>query len=189
MFRIFTIAYFLFLTSATARVGTYNNAREKEATDNVKPIQRRQLEADDFVPLGCNSKLDTAICSSWSTRIGKQNVHTKRVTVQCGECVRMDHAGETIVFEKGLDIRGKLVFPDGYKIQVFSTMITVQGHLEMTATKGVDGKPAITFTMIGDDANLTMTPIGENKLKCNGGQTCPVGKKSITVAGGNVNSK
>jgi len=142
----------------------------------------------DFVPLSCNRKLETATCTPWSTRIGTNAVHSKRVTIQCGECIVMDHKGSTLTFNNGLDIRGKLVFPDGYSLHVISTMIVVQGHLEMTATKKVDGNPSIRFTMVGDDEQQSFLSMGDNKGKC-GGDYCYVGKKSITVAGGKVNSK
>lgn len=151
--------------------------------------QSRRLMVRDLVPLICNRQLESATCTMWSERIGTDSVFSRRVTIDCGECVIMDHAGDTLTFHRGLDVRGKLIFPDGYKLNIISTMIAVQGHLEMTATKPVDGIPSIKFTMIGSNELQTLFTMGENRGVCDGEPECVVGKKSITVAGGRVTSK
>ena len=101
----------------------------------------------------------------------------------------MDHASGNLSLLGGLDILGKLVFPDGYNLNLVTTMIAVQGELVMTASKPVDGTPQIKFTMIGNDDQMTFTPIDANANACKGVSTCPTGKKAIVVAGGKVNSK
>ena len=151
--------------------------------------QPRRLETLDFVPLVCNSKLASAVCTKWSEVIGTANVYTKRVTIGCGQCVIMDYAGANLTLQDGLDVRGRLIFPDGYKLNLITTMIVVQGQLDMIARKPVDGIPNIKITMIGNNDGLQFFPMGENKGKCGGETMCTVGKKSITVAGGKVNSK
>ena len=101
----------------------------------------------------------------------------------------MDHASGNLSLLGGLDVLGKLVFPDGYNLNLVTTMIAVQGELEMTASKPVDGTPQIKFTMIGNDDQMTFTPIDANANACEGVSTCTTGKKAIVVAGGKVNSK
>jgi len=145
-------------------------------------------EIRDFVPLGCNANIGTAVCESWTSKFGTNDEHSNRITIDCGQCITMDHGGETLSLLDGLEIYGKLVFPDGYKLEVETTMLSVQGELEMTALKPVDGSPQVIFTMIGDD-DETFTPIGENIEACDGERMCSTGKRGIVVAGGRVNRK
>jgi len=161
-------------------------------TDPEAKLPRRKLQqhadgVEDFGTLSCNSNsiLETANCVSWSSTLGTNTVFNQRINIPCGQCVMMDLKG-TLTFNDGLDIRGKLVFPENSSIEVVSTMIVVQGELEMTSTKPVDGNPKIKFTMIGND-DMTFEPINENANNCKGAKTCGTGKKAIVVAGGKVN--
>ena len=70
----------------------------------------------------------------------------------------MDHASGNLSLLGGLDVLGKLVFPDGYNLNLVTTMIAVQGELEMSASKPVDGTPQIKFTMIGNDDQENKEP-------------------------------
>lgn len=151
-------------------------------------IVSRRLEISDFVPLECNANLDTAPCASWTSKFGDNGTYEARIVIPCGECVRMNYSGGILTLNGGLDVQGKLEFPDsGPAIEVVSTMIAVQGELKITSTKSVDGKPMVKLTMIGQEV-LSFTPIGNNANKC-GGATCDAGKKSIVVAGGKVDRK
>jgi hypothetical protein len=151
----------------------------------VQVDEERRLEVDDFVPLSCNNAvLD---CDSWTTVFGNVAAHTSRVVVPCGTCVTMDHPGPVLTLQDGIDIQGKLVFPDNYSLMVQTTSIVVQGQLDMTSTKLVDGTSTIRIRMIGDNKLQTFTPIGENAGACGG--DCVIGKKAIVVAGGKVNRK
>jgi hypothetical protein len=93
-----------------------------------------------------------------------------------------------VTFNDGLDIVGKLVFPDGYRVNVYSTLIVVQGVLDMKATGVVTGTPSIQFIMIGDNLDTVFTPVDVNANAC-GVSTCSTGKKGVIVAGGTVNRK
>ena len=146
----------------------------------------------DFVPLSCNSNLGTTACGSWTTIFGAAKEFANRVIVDCGTCITMDHPGPELTLTGGIDIRGKLVFPDAYSLTLRTAMITVQGELQLTSTsKAVDGTPLIRIIMIGTDTEQTFTPVGENSAACVSGTNvsglCKVGKKAITVAGGKVN--
>jgi G8 domain len=140
----------------------------------------------NFVPLSCNNNISATVCHKWSTKFGTTRIYNNRVIVPCGECITMDHIGD-ITFNDGLDIVGKLVFPDGYNVNVSSTMIVVQGVLEMKSTQPVTGTPSIRLTMIGNNTENSFTPVYENANVC-GISTCVVGKKGIVVAGGTVDS-
>jgi hypothetical protein len=152
------------------------------------PSRNLQSDVDrDLVPLSCNANIDRAACLNWSSRFGTNSVFSTRFVVPCGECVVMDLFGN-VTFNDGLDIVGKLVFPDGYRVNVYSTLIVVQGVLDVRATGAVTGIPSIQFVMIGDNLDTVFTPVDANANAC-GTSTCSAGKKAIVVAGGTVNRK
>jgi hypothetical protein len=102
-----------------------------------------------------------------------------------------------ITFLDGIDIIGKFVIPESYRIHIETTTIIVQGILEMTSTiTPITGQPMIHITMIppknttvdSPTANSsTFTPVYENALAC-ASATCNIGLKGIIVAGGTLNS-
>lgn len=144
---------------------------------------RRHLAVGGMQPQSCNDRFSG--CVNWSSLIGTDSVHRNRVIIPCGRCVVMDHQGDTLTLQGGLDIQGKLEFPNSYSgLTLRSTTIVVQGELEMVSTGKVVGTPAVKFEMIGNRDEL-FEPIGENSGYC-GGRTCMAGKKAITVAGGRV---
>ena len=156
---------------------------QKDAVDKARKLQGM----NNFVPLSCNAALETQPCPSWTSVFGSSTTYfPERVIVACGTCVTMDQQNMTLA--QGLDIQGKLVFPEGFIVTVRTASLTVQGQLQMLSTGPVDGTPKIRIIMIGDQAQ-TFTPIGENAANCGGGGSCNVSHKAITVAGGKVNSK
>jgi hypothetical protein len=98
----------------------------------------------------------------------------------------MNLSGGSLQLLDGFDIRGKLVFPNGYRLNLTSSAIVVQGELQMTSLKRVDGVPDVIFTMIGSLTNTTFTPVDVNANACKGVSTCTIGKKAIVVAGGKI---
>jgi hypothetical protein len=78
----------------------------------------------DFQPLSCNANLASAACSTWSSVFGTGTSYATRITIPCGQCITMDHVGDLELLG-GLDVIGKLVFPDGYSLNLASTMISV----------------------------------------------------------------
>lgn len=167
--------------SAFLRNSTSNN-------DIIDLPEIRNLQVDgmrDFKPLTCNAALATAQCVPWTRKFGTSTVYPARVVIPCGECVVMDVAGGTLLLQAGIDIIGKLVFPDGYKLNLSAPIIAIQGELEMTASKTVDGIPNIKITMFGANDKF-ITPVDVNAKACKGAATCNVGKKGIVVAGGKV---
>jgi hypothetical protein len=168
---------------------------------------RRHLHEEqpprDFVPLSCNSQLQMTVgrvggCQLWSQAVGTESVYPSRVTVPCGTCWILDLP--SVTFADGLDVQGRLVL-DGNKsrgprdlgggpaITIQTTLLVVQGRLEMTATTGpVRGYPDILISMVGHDDKTSFAPVWENSGACGDGSECLVGRKAIVVAGGSVNS-
>ena len=147
---------------------------------------------NDFVPLSCNANIASAPCSSWTSVYGTGLTFTNRVQVPCGTCVRMDHPGPQVTFLDGIDIIGKLIFPNNstYTITINTASITVQGELDLQSTvTPITGTPRIRIIMIGLNSNQVFTPVNENAGACptdNLFGTCKIGSKAITVAGGRV---
>jgi hypothetical protein len=97
----------------------------------------------------------------------------------------MDLPDDTLDLTGGLDIQGKLVFPDGYKLTVNAPFVRVQGELHMTSTKIPNGQEDVKFVLTGTNEDLTkFTPTDNNAEACDG--ECSVGKKPIVVAGGKL---
>ena len=160
-----------------------------EGHHKVVAKMRRQLIMDDFVPLSCNNNAGLNTCVSWTSVFGDAAQFSERVVVDCGVCISMDHPGPELTLLQGIDIRGKLVFEEGYAIMLQTASITVQGELEMHSTDPINGTPMIHILMIGTESQ-SFTPIGENSAICSAmpNQECAVDRKAITVAGGKVNS-
>ena len=184
-----TLLIFLSITGAVHSSGLRYQRTNSTTGKPTKVISRNlQVPVDgmrDFVPLTCNSNLSKAPCKSWSSTFGTSTTFSTRVTIPCGQCILMDSEEGRLTLQQGIDIIGKLVFPDGLKMDLSASIISIQGELEIRATKTVDGIPNIKFTMIGN-FEKTFSPVGENSKACNGAVTCKVGKKVIVVAGGKV---
>jgi hypothetical protein len=153
----------------------------------------RHLQGDgmmNFTTLACNANIATATCKSWTTQFGTSNSYNDLMIIPCGVCITMDYTQtQQLDLLGGIDIQGRLVFPDGYQIIITTPMIVVQGELIMTSSKPINGTPDVKITMIGQNDKQTFTPIDNNANACNfGSATCTVGKKAIVVAGGKVNS-
>ena len=144
---------------------------------------------NDFVPLSCNDDVATAECNSWTSLFGSSSAFTNQIIIPCGTCVQMNHPGPQISLLGGIDIIGKLIFPnDGkYTLTINTASIIVQGELDMQSTQTpITGTPLIRIVMIGFDKKLSFRPYGENANAC-ANFDCEIGFKSITVAGGKVN--
>ena len=154
-----------------------------------------------FTTLSCNVNLTSAPCQSWTSKFGTSNVHTTLIIIPCGTCIIMDfiqknstNESSSLLLLGGIDIHGKLVFPDtgdsGTNISITTTMMIVQGELSMTSiAKPINGQPNIHITLIGQDVNQTFTPVDNNAMACSITTTpmpCKIGKKAIVVAGGKI---
>lgn len=183
MAKVFALALFLlpFIIDAKLQLRRNSNVTKHE----VSVSRNLQAPQNDFLPLLCNAGLASATCRTWSAAFGTGNVHTNRVVIPCGQCITMNHAGAMLDLRGGLEIIGKLVIPNKVKINIATTTVIVQGELQMTSSKPVDGKPDIRFTLTGSN-DITFTPIDRNVNACRGVATCSVGKKSIVVAGGKI---
>jgi hypothetical protein len=147
---------------------------------------------NDFVPLSCNANIATKPCSPWTTVFGTANTFTSTVQIACGTCVLMDHPGPQLSLLNGIDIVGKLIFPNNgsYSLTIYTASITVQGELDLQSTlTSVTGTPKIRIIMIGLNDNQVFRPVNENAAACPTDDlfgNCKIGRKAITVAGGNV---
>lgn len=184
MAKVLALALFFlpFIVDAKSQLRRSTNVTKHD----VSASRNLQAPQNDFLPLLCNAGLASATCRTWSTAFGTGNVHTNRVVIPCGQCITMNHAGTILDLRGGLEIIGKLVIPNKVKINISTTTVIVQGELQMTSSKPVDGKPDIRFTLTGSNDAITFTPIDRNVNACRGVATCSVGKKSIVVAGGQI---
>ena len=92
---------------------------------------RRNFNETDFRPLNCNKNLSDAVCLPWTHVFGEGKVRRNKLVIPCGTCIYMDVSEPILRLEKGLDVRGKLVFPDDYRLNIEAPWIVVQGELSM----------------------------------------------------------
>jgi G8 domain len=154
-------------------------------TKPIAVVRNLQVAQSDFLPLLCNAGLASAPCTLWTKAFGTKSQYTNRVVIPCGQCITMNFAGASLQLLGGLEIIGKLVIPNKVKLNLSTTTIVVQGELQMTSTKPVNGVPDVKITLTGND-DVTFTPVDRNVNACHGVSTCTAGKKSIVVAGGKI---
>ena len=105
--------------------------------------------------ISCNAHLHSEPCTTtWSQLFGTKSIHTDTVVIPCGKCIVMDFgipendkptstelaslpkyvtttSSAELTLESGLDIQGKLVFHDGYGLDLITPQIVVQGELNV----------------------------------------------------------
>lgn len=169
------------------RGGRCGSVRGSTPTWKHEVVRSAMESVDDFSSLNCNNELDTAKCDPWTELYGAEQLVSDKVIIECGKCVEMDLPEPQLTLLEGIDIHGKLIFPDGYDLILRTPVLVIQGELEMYSTKAVDGTPSVRIILIagGED---TFVPIDNNEGKC-GGESCFIGKKAVVVAGGKVNVK
>lgn len=147
-------------------------------------VAARGLQADDdFRPLACNDGISSAQCSPWSSMFSSAPLN--EIVIPCGLCVTMDVTG-VLSLPAGLDIQGKLVFPDGVNLTLRAPYVRVQGELQMFSSKIPNGQEDVKFIIYGVDETVTsFIPADSNRNVC-GGFACQAGKKPIVVAGGKL---
>ena len=108
-------------------------------SNDINHTTIRSLQAAvDFVPLSCNANIASATCSTWTSRFGSGATLSSRITIPCGQCITMNHPGPTLTLQGGIDIQGKLVFPNSNVNLIINTpLVVVQGLLDMQATKQI----------------------------------------------------
>jgi len=161
--------------------GTKTSAMDISSVGNLEPMEPRQLQTADFGQLTCNAALADAVCTPLPADFAG--------VVPCGVCYSMSdfggaRAGETLTMASGLNVIGRLDFPDGSKVTIETPSVFVQGILSMSSTRAVTGEPDVRIRMTGD-TDVNFTPEGENAGACSGG-ACNVGPKAFVVAGGQL---
>lgn len=169
-------------SQSSANLRTVRHAGDENDSASLE----RVLEVEeDFRPLACNAGLGSAPCNSWTSMFSNSPSHMNEIVIPCGQCVRMDYAGQ-LTLSRGLDIQGKLVFPDGANVSLRAPYVRVQGELHMFSSKVPNGQEDVKFTIDGVDETVTsFVPADSNQGAC-GGFACKAGKKPIVIAGGKL---
>jgi len=145
-------------------------------------------EIGSFQPLTCNALLDTVTdCSSTVSSMDLSSV----ITIPCGECWTWDLTGEQTL--KGLDIEGKLIFPDNHVVNITTPYVFVQGELVIPNSQSTiePGNVGVSITLVtkSSGADITFRPSQDpNRNVCEefDSKRCNLGKMPFLIAGGRV---
>ena len=150
--------------------------------------RRRQLQSSDvdyFDPQeGCTVG---GPCQPWTTLFGSASSYPNRIVIDCAVCVTMNHTNFRL--DDGMEIRGRLVVPDGTRLTMETTFLVVQGEFDITATQPVNGSPPVSITMIGDNDDQAFTFPSDPSQCTFDSSGCTIGQKGIVVAGGKLRGK
>ena len=158
-----------------------------------------------FRPLDCKRPA-CQISTTWTKGNIGRNAHKGTVVIPCGTCVWMDyvaddhheeyeHQGPTLVLPHGMDIQGRLHFPDnGYKLTIEAPFLLVQGLLDIPSTGRVGRDPMIKFHIKSEQRSISFLPAYNNERVCpdvasGEPSTCDIGFRSIVVAGGQIRTQ
>ena len=174
--------------SVSANFSEYLSENDEE--DQRLLSTHHQNHNGGFVPLPCNTPMGE--CVNWSDQ--GYDPSAGMVTIPCGTCVIMDDVGPTLNLENGIDVVGKLVFPDGYRITITTPFFYVQGILEMTSTRATSGEVDVKIILTSSDDNIShsLVPHDMANIFSNNANMCPptgcnVGNRPFVVAGGQLN--
>lgn len=154
-------------------------------TPNAPIQQQEQQQQRELMPghnmfghLSCNDSFQA--CEPWSAQ--GYDPASGTVVIPCGKCITMDASEDLLSLPNGLNIEGKLVFPDGYKIIIETPYIVVQGELEMTSTRATSGQEdvQIIMTSLPEGEDVYFTPHGGMDSK-------KLGTRPVAVMGGLLN--
>lgn len=134
------------VSAATLRKRNDQHVLKETPSSEVETITshlERKLSDGMFSTLGCNivPDLPSVPCTSWTSKFGAALVRTNKVIIPCGVCIEMNLVSSPkLTLAGSLDIQGKLVFPDGYKVVLEAPYVRVQGELHMYRKKIPNGK-------------------------------------------------
>lgn len=89
--------------------------------------EKRQLSATSaaigtFHPLECNQNLNSATCTDL-TSVGSS------LTIPCGQCRTWRVPGDDVTISGGINVIGKLKFPNNWKVTIRTKSVIVQGEV------------------------------------------------------------
>jgi len=139
-----------------------------------------------FESLSCNDNLSSQGCGTSVSYISSLSPESTLV-IPCGQCYTWDLDGN-YTFNKGIDIIGRLVFPETVKTKIETTYLIVQGQLDVTNSKTVNpDHQSLKIVLTGSTDVKWKSSV--NPSPCSGfsGGKCNLGKKPFVVAGGKLN--
>ncbi len=162
----------------------------KNAQDLTVPLEiqeSRSLQSvnkfESLLDAPCNKDLASDPCTTTFSSLVQIDSPT---IIPCGTCAVVDSNLEESLTLLGLNIEGKLVFPNNRKITIKTPFVYVQGQLDISADAVVSpDNLAVSFILTGSIDQM-FTPHAYNSNACNG-RSCAVGKKPFLVAGGRIN--
>lgn len=144
-----------------------------------------------YAPSSCNDGVETEPCLDFSSLVEAALSADSAAVVPCGECYAVDYDdSSTVTLPNGLDVLGRLRFPETASVTINTTSVVVQGLWDMEKP-AAGNKVKITLYGTEEKTLYHMSKCGgeghENALDLECTDVENVGKKPFIVAGGKVN--
>ena len=145
----------------------------------------RVVESINYSPLACNDGVAEVTapidsCTPFSKLVNEtlSADQSGRIVVPCGTCSIIDYTdGETVTLPNGLNIVGRLHFPSTSNVKISTTMVYVQGLLDLPTP--LESGNEVTINLYGSDEYWFAPYDGSTDAQA-------VGKKPFVVAGGKI---
>ena len=164
------------------------DALRHEADKASRRLSANSASIGAFSPLACNANLASQGCIKKVSDI--MPTAGNPLLVPCGECYIFDLAGTEVSFD-GINIIGKLKFPNNKKVTVRTKYVIVQGELEITADHATIApeNESVVFIITGTADVKWKATNNPNTGACDEqpSKLCNLGAKPFFVAGGKLN--
>ena len=175
--------------SALHSVGGHGEDDFAEINGSILSVRELSSQVP-FLPPETANCIPSGPCSDQFFAFFESQSGPGPVVIPCGSCVVIDprsiDSDGKLDLPHGLDVHGKLVFPQDMRVNVVTPFVFVQGELELFNSQVVSPEnESVRFTLTGS-VDTTVAPVPHNSASCPGGK-CPIGKKAFVVAGGRLN--
>ena len=107
----------------------HQHQHQHDSDSDSRRLSVASATIGEFHPLDCNSNLDNAPCTDNVSDIMPTSGTSDPLIVPCGKCYVFDLPDSQVYFPGGINIKGKLKFPENKKVIVRTTSIIVQGEV------------------------------------------------------------
>ena len=159
-----------------------------DVNSEVITLSSESASIGTFHPLDCNVDLSAAPCTTKVSDILSSLINSPLI-IPCGECVLFD-LEQDVIIAGGLNIKGKLKFPNNQKVTIHTPFVIVQGELSIKVDHDTisPNSESVAFNITGmEDIKFKPTDSPNTDACALSNGECNLGRKPFVVAGGKLN--